>query len=168
MKPYHDLMCCPKCGNIDVLERVWMYLNETIEVEEEDREIRKYKCPQCGEISEVVYLDDYVEDKVEELLLKDRIFIYEQPDYIDPENYTPSLWCAFKDYDLLREVWSACSDEIEFYRLGTEGLVESEDDLEESIGRGCTIGFQIDARTNRSRHCIPAIAEKIHIAFVCC
>lgn len=162
MKPYHDLMCCPKCGNIDVLERVWMYLNETIETEQEDKEIRKYKCPQCGEISEVVYLDDYVEDKVEELLLKDRIFIYEQP--------CGAIWCAFNDYDLLKKVWNACSDKMEFFRLyddGGEGCINNREDLEDSIERGLTIGFEIDARSTRYRHCVPAIAEKIHIAFVC-
>lgn len=158
MKDYHDLKCCPKCGNIDILQRTWTYVNNTIDTVNDD----VYKCPDCGEIDEPVSLDIYCVGKVVQLLKEDRIFIYEQP--------CGAVWCAFNDYNLLREIWEYCIEDIyEFFRLyddGGEGAVDDKEDLEESIEQGQTIGFEIRVPANRPSYCIPAIAEKIYPYFL--
>lgn len=158
MKDYHDLMCCPKCGNIDILESSWAYVNNPAD----KVDLNTYKCPDCGEIERPVKLQFFVEDKVEEMLKKEEIFIYEQP--------CGAIYCAFNDYPLLRSIYNSCINEIiEFFRLyddGGEGCVESNEDLEDSINRGQTIGFEIRVPANRTRYCIPAIAEKIYPYFI--
>ena len=159
MKDYHDLMCCPECGNIDILEASsWTCVNDTT-----DRvESKTYKCPDCGVIDKPVKLSFFVEDQVEEMLEKEEIFIYEQP--------CGAVYCAFNDYPLLRSIYNSCINEIiEFFRLyddGGEGCVESNEDLEESIDQGQTIGFEIRVPANRPRYYIPAIAEKIYPYFI--
>lgn len=158
MKDYHDLMCCPKCGNIDILEASsWTYVNDTTDKVES----KTYKCPDCGVVDKPVKLSFFVEDQVEEMLKKEEIFIYEQP--------CGAIYCAFIDYPLLRYIYNSCDELLEFYRLyddGSEGLVEDNEDLEESIDQRQTIGFEIEVPANRPRYCIPAIAEKIYPYFI--
>lgn len=159
MKDYHNLMCCPKCGNIDILEASsWTCVNDTTDKVES----KTYKCPDCGVVDKPVKLSVFVEDRVEEMLKKGEIFIYEQP--------CGAIYCAFSDYPLLRSIYNSCINEIiEFFRLyddGGEGCVEDNEDLEDSIDRGQTIGFEIRVPANRPRYCIPAIAEKLHGFFL--
>lgn len=157
MKDYLDSMCCPKCGNIDILESSWAYVNDPAD----KVDLKTYKCPDCGDIGAAVPLQLFVEDKVEKMLNKEEIFIYEQPCGI--------IYCVFNDYDLLRKVWDACSDRMEFFRLyddGGEGCVEGNEDLEDSIDRGYIVGFEISVPANRPRYCIPSIAKDIYPCFI--
>lgn len=152
MKNYYDLMCCPKCGNLDIMQSAWVYVNDTIDFDG----LEIYKCPDCGMVDEPIRLSVFIEDKVEELFKEGRLFIYEQP--------CGSLYCAFNDDKLLRDVWRCECKADGFFRLydnGTEGLIEDDDDLETSINKGCTIGFEIEPEANRPRYYVPCVAEII-------
>lgn len=161
MRDYHDLWCCPMCGNTSVLRRVWQYVNDTAETTEDDNGNEAYKCPDCGDIKAPIPTEIFVEDKIKGLFDEGKVFIYEQPD--------GTCWCAFNDYPLLKRVYAngtVKGDLCRLYDDGSEAMILSDQDLNDAISQNGLVGLMISIKANFPRYYIPAIAEVLYPIFL--